>query len=262
MSNAKKEQDAPKTRIAQGTAEDVFVRGKSLCAELIGKLSFTEMTYFQVTGRMPTPAQARVLDACLVALMEHGLTPSVLATRLTYGSSPEAMQAAVAAGILGVGSVFVGTVEGCAALLARIVASGGGEKERDAVARAIASEHRASKRALPGFGHPVHKPDDPRTPVILGVAEESGVAGAHVAALRALAAAVDAEWKKHLTINATGAIAAALLDAGIPAEILRGFAILARCAGLVGHVREEQENPAMRAIWESAERAVPYTTEK
>jgi citrate synthase len=251
-------EDAPTTRIGQGTAEDVFVRGKSLCTELIGKLSFTEMTYFHVTGRMPTAAQARVLDACLVALMEHGLTPSVLATRLTYGSSPEAMQAAVAAGILGVGSVFVGTVEGCAALLARIVAkNGGGEAET----KAIAAEFRTAKRAIPGFGHPIHKPDDPRTPVILRVAEESGVAGAHVAALRALGAAVDAEWNKHLTINATGAIAASLLDAGIPAEILRGFAILARCAGLVGHIREEQEQPVMRAIWESAERAIPYEDE-
>jgi citrate synthase len=261
MSNTKGKDDAPTTRIAHGTAEDVIIRGKSLCNELIGKVSFTEMTYFHVTGRMATPAQARVLDACLVALMEHGLTPSVLSTRLTYGSSPEAMQAAVAAGILGVGSVFVGTVEGCAALLARMVARGGGD-DLTAEARAIASEHRASKRAVPGFGHPIHKPDDPRTPVILGVAEQNGVAGAHIAALRVLAAAVDAEWKKHLTVNATGAVAAALLDAGIPAEILRGIAILARCAGLVGHIREEQEHPAMRAIWESAERAVPYAPDE
>jgi citrate synthase len=254
MSDANRTKNAPTTHIANATAEDVFVRGKSLCADLIGKVNFTEMTYFQVTGKMPSAAQARVLDACLVALMEHGLTPSVLATRLTYGSSPEAMQAAIAAGILGVGSVFVGTVEGCAALLARIVASSAVEKE----AKAIADDHRAGKRAVPGFGHPLHKPDDPRAPVILRVAQDSGVAGAHVAALRALAAAVDAAAGKHLTINATGGIAAALLDAGIPAEIMRGFAILARCAGLVGHVREEQERPAMRAIWESAERAVPY----
>jgi citrate synthase len=248
------------TSIATSTAEDVFIREKSLCRDLIGKVTFTEMTYFQVVGAMPTTAQTRVLDACLVTLMEHGLTPSVLATRLTYGSSPEAIQAAVAAGILGVGSVFVGTVEGCAALLAEIIGGAGGNDastmEREA--RRVATAHRAARKPLPGFGHPVHKPDDPRAPCVLRVAEESGVAGAHVAALRVLARVVDDVYGKHITTNATGAIAAALADAGIPVEIMRGFAILARCAGLIGHVREEQVKPAMRAIWEAADGAVAY----
>jgi citrate synthase len=198
-----------------------------------------------------------VLDACLVALMEHGLTPSVLASRLVYGSAPEALQAGVAAGLLGVGSVFVGTVEGCAALLERIVGAtdtGG----IDAEALAIAREHHAARRPVPGFGHPVHKPDDPRTPRILGVAETQGIAGARVEALRALARTVDTTWGRHLTINATGAIAAALSDAGIPGAIMRGFAVIARCAGLVGHIHEEQRTPSMRAIWEAADAAVPY----
>jgi citrate synthase len=242
-----------KTRICTATTDDVFIRGKSLTKELIGKLTFTEMTYFQVTGRMPTAAQTAVLDACLVTLMEHGLTPSALATRLVQGSTPEATQSAIAAGLLAVGSVFVGTVEGNAALLARIV---GGEDPR-----AIAEEHRAAKRALPGFGHPQHKPDDPRSPVLLALADAQGISGANVAALRALASAVDAVYGRHITINATGAIAAVLADAGIPASIMRGFAVLARCAGLVGHVAEEQSDPAMRAIWEAADRAVPYADE-
>lgn len=246
------------TSLATSTASDVFIRDKSLCNELIGKLSFTAMTYFTVTGRMPTPGQTAVLDACLVTLMEHGLTPSALATRLVYSSAPEAMQGAVAAGLAGVGSVFVGTVEWAAALLARIAGAADGDEE----ARKIAAEHRAARRAVPGFGHPLHKPDDPRPACIFRVAEEHGLAGRHTDALRALGAAVDAASGKHVTINATGAIAAALADAGIPAEIMRGFAILARCAGLVAHVREEQQKPAMRAIWEAAERAVPYDGEK
>src|SRR5450631_3798095 len=135
------------TGIAFSTAEDVFVRGKSLTRELIGRLTFTEMIVFQILGRAPSPAQTRVVDACLVALMEHGLTPSALAARLVYSSAPEALQGAVAAGLLGVGSNFVGTVEGCAALLARIVAAPDGARE----ARAVAEEHRAAKRPLPGF---------------------------------------------------------------------------------------------------------------
>ena len=247
--------ETPTTRIATHTADDVFVRGKSLCRELIGRVTFTEMTYFQVTGRMPTPAQTAVVDACLVTLMEHGLTPSAIAARLVYGSANDAMQGAVAAGLLAVGNAFVGTVEGCATLLARIVAVEDG-MEREA--RLVAEEHRASRRPVPGFGHPVHKPDDPRSACVLGVAEANGIAGRHVAALHALAACVDQVYGKHVTINATGAIAAALADAGVPVEIVRGFALLSRCAGLVGHVHEEQSRPSMRAMWEAVERAVPY----
>jgi citrate synthase len=248
----------PTTSIATHTAEDVFVRGRSLCRELIGKLTFTEMTYLHITGRVPTPAQTAMVDACLVTLMEHGLTPSALATRLVYSSAPEALQSAVAAGLLAVGSAFVGTVEGCAALLERVL----GAEDAATEARHVAEEHRAARRPVPGFGHPEHKPDDPRSVVLLELAETRGVAGRHVAALRALAAAVDGVFGRHLTINATGAVAAILADCGLPAEILRGFAVLARCAGLVGHVHEEQHKPAMRAIWEASERAVPYDGER
>lgn len=249
-----------RTKIAKSTVDDVFVRGKSLTKDLIGKLTFTEMVLFHVTGKMPTKAQTAVVDACLVTLMEHGFTPSAIATRLTYGSAPEAMQGAVAAGLLGVGSVFVGTVEGCASLLAKLVEA---KDESDLVARArtIAEDHRASKKAIPGFGHPQHKPDDPRPARIFAVADEQGVAGDHTTALRALSTAIDATFGKHITINATGAIAAALADCGIPTEIMRGFSLLARCGGLIGHVREEQETPAMRALWEAADHAVPYEEE-
>ncbi len=239
------------TRIAHATAEDVFVRGKSVTKDLVGKVTFTEATYLAVTGASPTAAQTAVLDACLVTLMEHGLTPSVLASRLVYSSAPEALQGAVAAGLLGVGSVFVGTVEGCAALLARIALA----PDAAAEAARIAAE----TPRVPGFGHPQHKPDDPRPAAIFAVTDAHGVSGAHVAALRTLASAVDATAGKHVTINATGAVAAALLDAGIPPSILRGFALLARCAGLVAHLLEEQRDPAMRAIWSAADRAVPYS---
>jgi citrate synthase len=244
----------PTTSIGTHTAEDVFVRGRSLCRELIGKVTFTEMTYLHITGRVPTPAQTAMMDACLVTLMEHGLTPSALATRLVYSSAPEALQSAVAAGLLAVGSAFVGTVEGCAALLERVL----GAPDAPTEAQRVAEEHRAAGRPVPGFGHPEHKPDDPRSIVLLELAGTKGVASRHVMALRALAGAVDRVYGKHITVNATGAIAAILGDCGLPAEILRGFAVLARCAGLVGHVHEEQHKPAMRAIWEAAERAVPY----
>ena len=243
------------TSIATSTPDDVFIRDKSLCKELIGKVTFTQMIYFQVLGKMPTPAQAALVDACLVTLMEHGLTPSALATRLVYSSAEEAMQAAVAAGLLAVGSRFVGTTEGAGELLSRIVAAGA---DAAAEARRIALEFKAEKKPIPGFGHPFHKPDDPRSPVLLELARTQGVAGAHVDAVTLLSSEIDAAFGKHITLNATGAIAAVLADAGVPREILRGFALIARAAGLVGHVHEEQQKPAMRAIWEAAERAVGY----
>ncbi len=240
----------PTTNIATSDATSITVRDRDLVEDLVGKVSFTEMMWLVVLGTTPTPAQTAIADACMVTLMEHGMTPSAIATRLVYGSSPDAMQGAVAAGLLGVGSRFVGTVEGCAQLLQRIVAAPDQRAEADAIVREI--------KAIPGFGHDVHVPDDPRPPRLFAVAREHGVAGAHVAALELLGAALDAAKKRHITINATGAVAAVLADAGVPIEIMRGFALVARCAGLVGHVREEQRDPSMRALWHGGEAIVPY----
>lgn len=246
---------APTTSIATHTNDDIYIRDKSLCSELIGKLTFTEMIVFQMLGRVPTAAETAMIDACFVTLMEHGLTPSALATRLIYSSAPEAMQAGVAAGLMGVGSVFVGTMEGNAQLLLEIVNDPAGI---EAAATRIAEEHRAARKPLPGFGHHLHKPDDPRPIRLFQLAEEHGQSGTYIAALKALGAAIDRVYGKHITINATGAIAAVLMDCGVPAEILRGFALITRCAGLVGHVREEQEKPSMRTIWETSEAAIAY----
>jgi len=247
----------PSTRLCRHTKDAIYVRGANLVDELIGELTFTEMTYFAVTGRRPDAAQVRILDAVLVTLMEHGLTPSVIAARMVYGSTPESLQAAVSAGLLAVGSVFVGTMEGCAALIERVMTA----KDMQAEARRVATEHREARRPVPGFGHHLHKPDDPRTPKLLGLAEAEGVAGRHVAALCALSAGVDAVYGRHLTVNATGAVAALLGEIGIPGRVMRGIAVVSRAAGLVAHVAEEQSEPTMRYLWELAEENVPYTEE-
>ena len=242
------------TSISTHSNDDIFIRGKSLCKDLIGKVTFTEMLFFQILGRIPTKSESAVVDACLVTLMEHGLTPSALATRLVYSSAPEAMQGGVAAGLLSVGSLFVGTMEGAAALVERILVA----EDQKIESLLIAQEHRATKTSLPGFGHHMHKPDDPRTVYLFKLADAKGVSGAHIAALQTLSSAIDETYGKHITINTTGAIAAALGDCGVPAEIMRGFAIITRCAGLVGHIHEEQQKPAMRAIWEASDKAVSY----
>ncbi len=221
----------------------------------MGQLTFTEMMFFGILGRRPNPQQVKVVDACLVTLMEHGLTPSALTTRLVYSSAPEAMQGAVAAGLSCVGSVFVGTMEACGLLLKRMLHS---ERSLAEEARAIAAEHRAERKPLPGFGHPQHKPDDPRSIRLFEIAESQGLANEHVAAARELGRAVDQVYGKHITLNATGAIAALLGDCDVPYEIMRGFAIVARSAGLVAHVHEEQSRPTMSTIWHASEQAIIY----
>ncbi len=251
----------PSTAICAYTSDAIYVRDKSLVDDLIGEVTFTQMMFFQIMARMPSPAEVKIVDAVLVTLMEHGITPSVIATRMIYDSCPEAVQAAVAAGLLGVGSTFIGTMEGCAANLEEILAAGqdaGGVDGEAARARAIAQRIRAAKKAIPGFGHPHHKPDDPRTPRLFAVAEEAGIPGRHIRALRLLAKEVDAAWGRHLTINATGAVAALLGEIGVPQPVMRGIAVVSRAAGLVGHIREEQLEPSARHIWDTVSESVPY----
>lgn len=241
------------TALCHATPDDVLVRGRSLPREIIGRMTFTEMIFFHLTGVDATPAQAALLDACLVTLMEHGLTPTAISARLTYGSAPEAMQGAVAAGLLGVGSTFVGSAEGAAALLARVAQAPTPRAEAEAIVRAS----RETGGRLPGFGHPLHRPVDPRAEALLALARARDLYGPHCEALALLSKAVDDGAGRAIPVNATGAIAAVLADAGIPTAIVRGIALISRCAGLVGHIREEQTAPAMRALWEGAEAAVP-----
>jgi citrate synthase len=242
------------TRIATSDAASVTIRGKDLVGELIGQRTFTEMVYLLTCGREPGARETKVLDACLVTLMEHGFTPAALVTRITADSVPDQVQVAMAAGLLTIGSVFVGTMEGCAALLQEGMAS----PDQAAFCTRIADEYLGSKRPIPGFGHPFHKPDDPRTPALFAVAQSAGVDGRHIALLQQLSRAVDARAGRHLTINATGAIGALLLEIGVPPAIMRAIAVISRCGGLAGHIIEERETRSARAIWKLTEENIPY----
>ena len=248
--------NAPSTALCRHTNDAIFIRDANLCDDLIGKISFTEMIFFNLLGRRASAADTAVLNAVLVTIMEHGLTPSAIATRMIALSSPEALQAAVAAGILGVGSKFIGTIEDSARVLAEIVEAPEGAVER---AGAIVQRYRDAHQLLPGFGHHLHRPDDPRSPRILAVARENGVAGRYVDALLVLAQAVDAGAGRHITINATGAIGAVLCEIGIPLDSIRGIAVISRAAGLVAHVQEEREKPSARFMWELAEKSIEHT---
>jgi citrate synthase len=227
----------------------------------MGQVSFTELAFLLVGGQLPTPEQTRLLDAVLVSLADHGLTPTVLAARLTYTGAPESLQGAVAAGLLGAGSVFLGVVEDTAAFLARIAAAADGS---DAALRRAAEDAvralLADGRRVPGLGHPVHKRQDPRTPRIYAIAEETGLLGSHLRLLRLVAAAHEQATGKALPINGAGVAGAALADLGFEPAIVRGFALLARTAGLVGHLAEERASPLGMRLYQEVERragAVP-----
>jgi len=243
------------TSICHYNAKQIFIRGENLCDDLIGKIGLADYVGLLVLGQRPSDVERSVIEAAIVTLAEHGLTPSVVAARETYMGAPESFQGAVAAGILGVGNQFVGTVELVAPLLAEIVEHPEGH---DAGAAAVVSRLRAGKGQVPGFGQPHHKPDDPRSPALFAVADRHGIAGRYVAALRALGRAVDASMGRHLTINAPAAVASLFLEVGIPVRIMRGLIVISRCIGLVAHLSEEQTSPAGRAIWEAATRAVDH----
>lgn len=235
--------------IAWSTRDRIVVRGRSLPDELLGSLNLGDFAFLQLTGNVPTPEQSRLFNAILVTLVEHGLTPSALAARLTYTGAPEAMQAAVAAGLCGLGSVFVGSMEGAARMLYAALPKGEAAGDLDALAREVVAGYRARREILPGLGHPIHKPIDPRTPRLFAIAAECGMAGPYVALIQKIAAEAERAAGKPLPVNATGAIGAICCELGFPWTVVRGFGVMARAVGLVGHIMEEAERPIAQEIW-------------
>lgn len=235
-------QDNAVTSICTSDAETITVRGMDLCSAVIGHVDFTSYFWLLVTGTMPSPPQKALADAVLCAIAEHGLVPSVVATRMTYAAAPEAFHGAVAAGLLGCGSVVLGSAETAGRFYAQVVADADGG---DAAAIAIESIRalRAEKKAIPGFGHPQHSGGDPRAHRLLALAKEHGMEGPHIAMLRTIEAVLPEAIGRPLPINVNGAIPAVMLDAGFPLAALKGISLLARTASLIAHLQEETERP-------------------
>ena len=247
----------PTTALCRYTETEIFYRDRNLVGDLMeGGGDFVSLMMSHILGRDVAAHEVRVMNAILITMMEHGLTPSAIATRSVYMSAPENLQGAVAAGLMAVGSQFVGTIENNARLLARLVAVP--EADRPALAAEIVAEHRAAKRRMPGFGHHLHRPDDPRALKLLEIGAREGFTGGHTAALHLLAEVVDASAGRHITINATGATAALLGDMDVPVPLMRGFAVISRAAGLVAHIAEEASRPSGRFIWDLVDKAIPY----
>jgi citrate synthase len=244
--------------ISTSSAERIIVRGRDLTAELVGGVSFTEHFWLLVTGAMPSAAQRCVLDATLVAIAEHGLVPSVQASRMTLAAAPEALQGAVAAGILGCGSVILGAAEAAGRFLAEILEREDRGSGAEAAAVAVLSEYRAGRRPVPGYGHPLHKDFDPRAQRLFAIAAETGTAGRHVALAQRVERLLPEHYGKPLKLNVSGAIPAVLLDAGFPLAGLKGVPLLARTASLIAHLVEEQQRPIGFVLSHAAGEAIDY----
>ena len=225
-----------KSDLAWSTPERITVRGKDLPGEILGTLNLGDMAWFELTGKLPSANESRMFNAMAVTLVEHGVTPSALVARLTFLGAPEAMQAAVAAGLCGLGSVFVGSMQDCAKLLFESIQS---NKSASAVL--------VENKRIPGLGHPLHKPVDPRTVRLFQIARETGYYGKYCRLMEEIAEA------KKLTLNATGAIGALACELGLDWRAVRGIGVMARAVGLVGHLLEESRQPMAEAVWHQIE---------
>jgi citrate synthase len=238
-----------KSEICSATADRITVRGLDLTTDILGHLDIGQMAFLDILGRLPTKEEDIVFNSLVVAMVEHGLVPSVLAARLTYLGAPDSFQAAVAAGLSGLGSVFVGSIEGAARMLQE------GVKQLDAgiaievLAAEIVAKFKAEKRAIPGLGHPIHKEADPRTARLLAIAAENGFEGRHIALLHAVARQAEQVNNRALPINVSGAIGAIASEIGLDWRICRGIGLIARSIGLVAHLLEEIKNPMARELW-------------
>jgi citrate synthase len=248
----------PRTAISTADEHSISVRGEDLCRDLIGRISFTDYFSLLVTGQRPSVADARVLDATLVAIAEHGLVPSVQAARMTYAAAPDALQGAVAAGILGCGSVILGASETAGRLFTEVSELAGDGGDLRAAAATVVQRWHEAKQAIPGYGHPLHKERDPRVARLFEVAKEAGTSLRFVQVAEAVEAVIPGIVGKDLRLNVSAAIPAVLLGTGFPLRALRGVPILARTAGLIAHLAEEAVTPSGFALSYQATRDLVY----
>ncbi len=231
------------------TADRIVVRGHDLVEDIIGRVSLGDFAFLELKGRLPTREESAVFNAAVVTLVEHGMTPSAIAARLTYLGAPESLQAAVAAGLLGLGGRFGGTVEEAARMLQEGLAGQDAEADLRPIAARIVAQHREASRPIGGLGHPIHKPIDPRVPRLFEVAAENGFSGRHVELVQLVSEEASRALDRPLPVNATGAIGAIAGELEIPWQVTRGLAVMGRAIGLVAHVQEEIADPLATEIW-------------
>lgn len=250
------------TSLGTSTTDEISLMGQSVSDDLMGTVGFAELAFWMTAMRRPSPGELRTFEAVLVALADHGFTPTAIAARLTYLSAPESIQGAIASGLLGGGSKFLGVTEDTGKFLHSVLESHEGElaseADYDALAKATITEARAQKQIVPGLGHPVHKQGDPRTPRLIRIAEEGGTRKEHLRLFEAMGRVSEEVLGRKLPLNGAGVCGAALADLGLPVDFLRGFALLARTAGLLGQIAEERRNPVAHQIYMHVDRNAEY----
>lgn len=249
----------PSSAICTSNEETIVVRGLDLCNDLIGKMSFTEYFYFLLTSEKPSQTTLKVVNATLIAIAEHGFVPSVQAARMTLAASPEALQGAVAAGLLGCGSVILGASANAGEFFVEIKSLMQQGYSTEQAATKIIKQYQSEKRTIPGYGHPLHKEHDPRVTALFKVAEDAGSNLEFITIANTVEKMIPEIVGKQLKLNVSAAIPAVLLGVGFPLKALRSIPILARCAGLIAHLYEEQEQPIGFALSYQATREYQYT---
>lgn len=237
------------TGLADASGDRIRIHELDLADELIGNVSFTAMLHLLTFGSLPTSAVASMLDAILVTLAEHGLTPSAIAARLTFHGAPDSIQGAVASGLLGAGPALLGTTEQVAEMVGEIV-SGSTPDTREAVVTEHVMSLLRAGAVIPGFGHPIHRSGDVRVEALRRVQLDLGIPDEHFLTARLVGEVLSEEKGRRLPMNAAGAIGAIVCDLGLPARFARGLSVVARSAGLVAHVAEEEAHPIAEQIWE------------
>ncbi len=240
------------TELAWSSADRIVVRGHDL-PELIGRVSLGDMAFLELMGRLPTAPESVVFNAIAITLVEHGLTPSAIAARLTHLGAPESLQGAVAAGLLGLGDRFGGPVEDSARMLQEALAGAEPGTPLPVVAATVVAERRKQGGPVPGLGHPVHKDVDPRVPRLFEVAAANGFSGPHVELIQLISLEAGRVTGRALPVNATGAIGAIAGELGLSWRTCRGLAVMARAIGLVAHIQEEMTEPIAAEIWTRVE---------
>ena len=244
--------------LCHAEADRIEIRGRDLTGDIMGHETFSGYFHFLLTGETPSDDQRYFLDLLLVAIAEHGLTPTAIAARMTYEADPDSLQAALAAGILGCGTVILGTSDLCGRLLVMTQSRIDAGASIDEAALSMATEIQRRGDRLPGFGHPIHRPEDPRVTRIFALADQRGVSGPYIALARAFTPAVEKAWRRPLPMNVSMAIAACLLDLDFPAAMIKAIPLLARTAGLLAHLKEEGERPIGFQMAGIAEEAIGY----
>jgi citrate synthase len=238
----------------------VLIRGYNI-AELMENKSFSDVAFLVLFGRLPNKAESTLMNAIMVACVDHGMAPCAMVTHIIRYGAPESFQSAIAGGILSLGDIHGGAIEKSAKMLQESVKRAREEKKSiEEMGESIVHERWVEGEIIHGIGHPIHRLVDPRQVKLFEIAEREGYKKDHCKLLEAIGAAAKKAYGRTLPINVDGAIAAVISDMGIDWKLGKAFFIISRVVGLAAHAYEhmgDRGDAIMRALRQGAA-AVEY----